>query len=121
MPNEDGIADHVLEQVGHTGQHVVRLGLHRAVVDDEDGPHDRNICWQRGSWIVDRTQLRKSAFLAHNGPPRTPKVVRPCVAISLARTTDSFNPCWYPLNPYSPSSVERPERPLLVASGADAP
>src|SRR6185437_12014997 len=113
MPNEDGIADHVLEQVGHTGQHVVRLGLHRAVVDDEDGPHGRNICWQRGSWIVDRgshTAPQVSVPGAQQPPPH-PQSSSARVEIPLARTTDSFNPCCYPLNPYSPSSVERPERP----------
>ena len=64
----------------------------------------------RGSWIVDRNPPRRSASLAHSSQPRTPKAVRPRVEISLAPTTDPFNPCFYPLNPYSPKSVERPER-----------
>src|SRR6185437_9470319 len=69
----------------------------------------------RGAWSVDRTQLRQSAWLARSSRPRTLKAVRPRVEIPLGGTTDPFNPCCYPLNPY-PKVLGTSRAALLLAS-----
>src|SRR6185437_10099048 len=73
-----------------------------------------------GSWIVDRGRLSAESRAAHRSHPRTPKAFWPRVEISLGGTTDPFNPCGYPLNPY-PKVLGTSRAALLVASRSNAP
>jgi hypothetical protein len=43
MSNENIVAEHVLKQVRHARDHVIRFRLHRAVIDQQDGTHTGNI------------------------------------------------------------------------------